>query len=281
MKPHTKVAAAGFALILATNAIAIGGALYNRRGEPESRLMLTDRELGMPYSWEWHEENSGLSLRIEWRAVRHADEDGYYLQGRQASWLDAAKLEALGFDTSLPPDDLSADRHYERHLSRDALLVLELDGPAYAEALKAAEQRLKEAEAEAAALPKERHERDLRSAREALHDERERNSRLFVVDAGTELRALREQYPDKTRYAIVRGHVDIDVCTHKTGKRLCGSAGDIEVARINVPVELRPVFAGIKANNRFDRDEPRVPYTTVVAFGRRLEPWLVSAERPK
>lgn len=267
MSPRLKVGLAGVALIVAVNAIAIGGALYNRGGEPEATLALSDRELELPYRWEEERDNSGLSLRLQWR-VTTRDEYTLFSHGREPAWLDAAGLAALGFDTSLPADDLDAERHYARQLARDALLVLELDGPAYAAALAAAQARFDKEKADDAA-----------HAQRDLDYERERASRLFVVDAGADRQALRAQYPDTARYAIVRGHVEIDVCTTRGGKHLCGHVGGVEVGRINVPVEWRSVFDGLKWTNRFDRDAPRVAWAATVAFGRRLEPWLLSAER--
>ena len=145
--------------------------------------------------------------------------------------------------------------------------------------MRRAERRLQEAEAKAADHSGESHRDEVERAQKSLERERESNSRLFIVDAATDAAALRERYPDKSRYAIVRGHVEVDVCETKKDPRLCGRIDDLEVPRINVPLELRPTFDGLKWSNRFNRDEPRVPYTTVVAFGRRLEPWLVSAQR--
>jgi hypothetical protein len=267
MSPRLKVGLAGVALIVAVNAIAIGGALHNRTGEPGATLALSDRELALPYYWGEERDNSGLSLRLEWR-VTTPGEYTRFSHGRETAWLDAARLAALGFDTALPADDLDAERHYARQLARDALLVLELDGPAYAAALAAAQARFEKEKAE-----------DLAQAQRDLDYERERASRLFIVDAGTDRQALRARYPDTGRYAIVRGHVEIDVCTTRGGKRLCGHVGGVEADRINVPVEWRGVFEGLKWGNRFDRDAPRVAWAATVAFGRRLEPWLVSAQR--
>jgi hypothetical protein len=283
MTPRMKVGAAGMVLIVATNAIAVGGALYNRSGAPESQLALSERELSPPYSWEWHEENSGLSLHLIWRTAGrvHDDLDDFNPYGRNADWLDAAKLQALGFDVSMRPDDAQASEHYDRQLDHEALLVLELDGSARAAALQAAQQRLSRAQVEAAKvadskLAKER----LESAQKSLLREQGQNSRLFVVDAGPELRPLREKYPDAARYAIVRGHVGISVCERKEQSRLCGRVEGLEVSTVNVPLDQRPAFEGAKPMG-YERDENHVRYAAVVAFGRRLEPWLVSAQRAK
>ena len=44
---HTLIA--GLGLILGVNAIVLGGVAYNRSGEPESLLQLSERELYTPF----------------------------------------------------------------------------------------------------------------------------------------------------------------------------------------------------------------------------------------
>ena len=101
----------GVGLILASNAVALAGVWYNRSGEPQAQLQLSEREIQLPYdSWLRGEENSGLRLQLAWR---QADADW--------SWLDEAKLRELGF----APNDLG------RSAERPLWLVLELDGPSY------------------------------------------------------------------------------------------------------------------------------------------------------
>jgi hypothetical protein len=84
---------AGLALILLSNAVALGGAWYNRQGEAKSRLLLSEREL-----WRSHDgprrENSGLSLNLDWRTPRDPEEP-QQRYGRQS--LDEATLLLLGF----------------------------------------------------------------------------------------------------------------------------------------------------------------------------------------
>ena len=99
----------GLGLILASNAIAPAGVWYNRSGEPQAQLQLSEREIQLPYdSWLRGEENSGLRLQLAWREA-----DATW------SWLDEAKLRELGF----APSDLG------RGAERPLWLVLELDGP--------------------------------------------------------------------------------------------------------------------------------------------------------
>jgi hypothetical protein len=50
----------GFFMIVATNIVVLSGVASNRSGNPESEVILTERELQLPY--KIHEENSGLTL---------------------------------------------------------------------------------------------------------------------------------------------------------------------------------------------------------------------------
>ena len=102
----------GLAIIGIANGLALGGVAYNRMGEPESLLSLTERELRMTGDSR-RSENSGVTGRIEWcvrdsvETFREIDEIGFELAGcyaRTASWLNATRLEELGFDLSVAPD---------------------------------------------------------------------------------------------------------------------------------------------------------------------------------
>ncbi|MFP8981388.1 DUF4824 family protein, partial [Pseudomonas aeruginosa] len=57
---------AGSLLLLAANLAALGGVAWNRSGEAESKLVLSQRELQRNWSYGfWSEENSGVELRLE------------------------------------------------------------------------------------------------------------------------------------------------------------------------------------------------------------------------
>ncbi len=71
-------------ILLVADAVLLTGVAAARRGEPESQLRLTERELTLP---QRDEENSALALRLNW-------------WGRER--LDASTLSALGFDIASP-----------------------------------------------------------------------------------------------------------------------------------------------------------------------------------
>lgn len=127
-------------LVLLANALVLAGVAYNRSGEPDTVMTLTERE--MPVSTGYlSQENSGVSLRID---AFHSS----YLAGRGGSyydafsWLDREKLESLGFNFE---KQVSGDGRYDYHkrlLPRRTFAVLEFDGAAWDARKKTLEERL-------------------------------------------------------------------------------------------------------------------------------------------
>ena len=190
---------AGLGLILLVNAIALAGAAWNRSEPADSRLQLSERELWNGYSYR-SEENSGIALRFDYRWPNERDH-GY------SNRLSAAKMQELGF---ILPTELNAAsvRRYRRQLDRDGLLVLEFNGPLYQQQLQQAQQRLTKSSADLAALTSNKDLQEThQEARAELQREQTSASRLFIIDAGTDLASLRAKYPDRQSYAIVRGQI--------------------------------------------------------------------------
>jgi len=278
---HTLIS--GLGLIALTNAVALVGVTYNRSGEPEAKLSLTQRELRTPYRWYGNRENSGLALSLIWRVLNERSPEiqiyGYLGTGGTPAWLDKAKMEALGFDTSgaAASSDRSRTR-YEKQLPREVLLVLELNGPAYRRSLEFATQYAAREEARLAATPGDKElAARVKNVREALERESNRNSRLFVVDAGLDVAALRAKYPDANRYALVRGQVRLASNGRNSGN-VQGYVSGLIIGSVNVPFALRDVFGG--AAQVVDLDQRNLaPFEATVAFGKRLEPWITAAAK--
>ena len=259
----------GVSLILVVNAIAVIGVAYNRGGEPESVLRLSERELRSPYRWGWGVENSGLSLDLLWRVLTPDQRNVYYgFAGRSApaTWLDASKLSELGIQSLQPSATEAEKRRYEKMESKEVLLVLELNGRAYQTALQTAQERADQKAGGA----------DL--AQKLLKQEQYGNSRLFVIDAGLDVAQLRAKYPDRARYAIVHGRIRpprVGYCQANFG-----SVEALTIEQVSVPVEFRSVFAGLpKPTYPFGERDAGPEFEAAVAIGRRLEPWLFSARR--
>src|SRR5262249_16335889 len=144
--------------------------------------------------------------RLRWRTLMDDDEGYNEYAGwwgyAPAAWLDAAKMKALGFDVALPDANENTGPSFQRQLSRDVLIVLELDGPAHQETLA---RGLKFAEKRGAGKvgwgDADRGDR-------IENNERNEHSRLFAIDAGLDAAQLRAKYPDRSRYAIVAGRVE-------------------------------------------------------------------------
>lgn len=120
-------------VVLLSNAVALGGVWYNRSGEPEAQLLLSERELQRVYGgWLRDEDDGVLRLQLSWQ--RPGD-------GWQLPWLDQTKLRELGFSAT-------DEQTLNRQPARQVWLVLELDGPLYRGQVQQARQALDAAEAE-------------------------------------------------------------------------------------------------------------------------------------
>ncbi|RQB77909.1 DUF4824 family protein [Pseudomonas aeruginosa] len=260
---------AGSLLLLAANLAALGGVAWNRSGEAESKLVLSQRELQRNWSYGfWSEENSAIDLRLSLRSPSSEPANDV------APELSPERMRALGF--SLPETlDEESVRRFRRQQEKQVLLVLELDGPAYRREVRLAEQRLAEAQARSKALPEdEMLSSHMESTHHQLRHEREEASRLFIVDAGLDLTALRQRYPERQRYAIVKGRVRPWSVVDE-GKTLVGGyVSRTDLAAINVPRQWHAVFAkGDAQAYRFP------PLELHLSFGQRLEPWITNAVR--
>ena len=268
--------AIGVAIIAATNGVALISAAWNRQEPPESTLRLSERELLPPSAYE-KRDNSGLALRLRWRVLGVASQDPYLIRmgygGGAPEWLDRAKMQSLGFDVSLPDDDLDDRRIFRRQLGREVLLVLELDGPAYARSMERAAAAAERLRAKAGT-------EDARAADHLLDREKNVNSRLFVVDAGLDAAALRAKYSDRARFAIARGVVQPAGGWTRAERPHSGYVSELGIDTINVPLELRAVFDGAVPEAAADpHSQPRARYEARLSYGKRLEPWLASATR--
>ena len=184
-------------------------------------------------------------------------------------------MASLGFDVSPAKDMQDNDRWSNRQLGKEVLLVLELDGPAYQQASQRAQQNAAEQDDKLAALPDDK---DMQNKAKNVHEEASReeqeNSRLFAIDAGSDLSELRARYPDRKHYAIVCALVR--PWSAGGQNKIAGYIDSLSIDQINVPHEFQAAF-----DNRVRPVIGRMQTTghgtfeASVAFGQRLEPWLV------
>ena len=268
---------AGLGLILLVNAIALAGVAWNRSDPADSRLQLSERELGDSYEY-WRKENSGVALRLDYRwPVTRAND----YSDRGSNRLSPAKMAELGFSVPTELNEASM-RRYRRQLDRDGLLVLEFNGPLYQQQLQRAQEQLTKSSADLAALPTNK---DLlethQEAREDLQREQNQASRLFVIDAGADQASLRAKYPDRQRYAIVRGKFSA-WSWHDDDHWQLGGSAQIPVAdNINLPQRWHQLFNQLPVRKEvagFAHAGGDPLFNAELAFGQRLEPWVVQLQ---
>lgn len=260
---------AGLGLIVLVNAIALAGVAWNRSEPADSRLQVSERELSHSYPY-WRKDNSGIALRLNYRWPNSKPNDYSYASLRQ---LSPEQMGAVGFKV---PKELNDD---SVQLDRDGLLVLEFNGPLYQQQLQMAAEQLEKSRADLAALADNKQLIEShKQARETLQREQTSASRLFVIDAGSDLASLRARYPDRQRYAIVQGRFAA-WAWHDAGRWQIGGSAQVPVAEsINLPQRWHAVFAKLPRRP----DTPGFPHSggepllnAELAFGQRLEPWLV------
>ncbi|HOC16706.1 MAG TPA: DUF4824 family protein [Vicinamibacterales bacterium] len=257
-------------IVAAANAAAVGGAAWNRQGEPEAVLELTERELELPPAAA---ENTALALRLRWTdpgnerlvpveqpsppvAAAPPPAGGASSPIPQAppvpavpaaSWFDRAKLEEVGFDCSLPLDRANAAR-YRAMPPRRTYAVLEYEGEAW---------------------------RSLERSRGSGGRQSDRASRLVVVDAGPDRKALRARWPDRRRAVVVPATAALVVEGGQDGRYvLHGRVIEIFPSQLNVPRPLNRVLAPLQ---RRTGDEGPARYRVRVIWGRR-DPWIADVQ---
>lgn len=273
--------ALGIGLIVLTNTIALGGVWWNRSATPDSALALSERELGLPWRSLRLTENSGLALNLNWRvAGREAGEfvSGFTVNGGTPEWLDAPKMAALGFPSDAAHDD-GERRRYVRQLPREVILVMELAGPAWQRALaKARENADRHAAAAAANVGSKQFAARAKQASDELAREENSNSRLFVIDAGLDARLLREKYPDRSRFLLLRGTVRPGMHSRERDTpQATGYVSRVGQGRIHVPHALREPLESLRAHGEPGGGDR---FTATLLIGQRLEPWLVEVNPP-
>ncbi|MFY9261982.1 MAG: DUF4824 family protein [Gallionella sp.] len=255
----------GFAIVLLTNVLVLGNVFYNRSGSPDSQLALSERELTK--SWRGQsKENSGVALMLHWRVIPRiehgASYNRYAMDSRSPAWLDQQKMQTLGFSTAHNQDETRYSS-----VEKEVILVLELNGAAYQQAVSAAQKnvmRLTDAansEHDKTTDARAKQEQ-LKNAQQELAEEQSRASRLFVIDAGLDATALRARYPDRQRYALMRGLIQESRQYLENKPQLFGYISQVHNREIHIPQEFASVTTA-----------PH--YTAQVAFGSKLEPWVV------
>ena len=115
----SRLVVAALVLLLTVSSL-FGAAAWNRSGEVQT-IVLSERELALP--WGWPSDDTDARLRLQWQG-RLEPQDARL-------WLTDMKLLELGFTTGVPAGAPEAERLYGRSLPRLAWVAFELEGPAW------------------------------------------------------------------------------------------------------------------------------------------------------
>jgi len=271
-----KAMIAGVSLIIVTNAIVLAGVSYNRSGEPESTITLTERELSLPYRYLGKDENSGIHLRLTHRSRDNGYFSRDYQPAESLDWFNKEKLAELGFDVSQPFSSDEDKRYYQRLSEKEVILVLEYNGMAYQGVLEAAQKHVDDLLAEQT----QNNGNKLNRAENNLSREKTSASRLFVIDTGLDRNVLREKYADRTKYLLMKGLVKARIANNRSsGPRLVGYIKSLSNKTVHVPLQHHDVLeAAVAEGARRKQNEPP-RFEATITIGQRLEPWVVGVER--
>jgi hypothetical protein len=244
-------------IVLAANGVGWLCAAINRGGEPDAVVVLTERELPLAPR---EQEDTGVALELSWQGEWSGHE-----------WLDAKKMEQIGFDPAVIGDVGETEPPYWKLSSRRAYVVLALvlpDDPVPAAGEGMAVSETEETEPSTDDL-------DSRSG-----------SRLFVIDAGPNPEELRRLHPDRSRQIIVPATIGVRAGFTEADEaavpgmpdpfRRYGVIARLLVQRIHVPRSFHSELAPALENPTISASSSR--YQVTLAFGRRFEPWIRAVE---
>jgi len=265
-KLSSKLFASAFALLIVSNAVMLFGVYLNRSSETTSEVTLTQRELQL--SSPMRKENNSLSLKLVYRTANRSS------RSRPDNFLNDVKLKELGFDT----DKYLYSKEGTAATTKEVFIVLENDGESYKESLRSAEEELMRKEALYNANKDDKVKQiAYENAKSDLAREQMSQSRLFAIDAGLDYETLRQKYPDKTDYLILKGVVRA-VKEHKE-KSLYGYIQHLNVQAIHLPYEFKHLLKDIKPiNNHRNMQNTPPKYKIEVKYGSRYEPFITSVK---
>lgn len=257
----------GLAIIIGSNIAALTSVAFNRSGEATAHLILTERELYLPYNFGAQKENSGISLAFNWRTSTKGDKN-YSPYSSKNIKITKAELFALGFDKFSKQKNHWAE-------SLELYWAFEFDGP-----LHKAEIRKATIKYQQALLAAEEHANDKTQAKEkqmsaSLIREETSNSRLFFIEAAADFNTLTTKYSGQKNILIVKGVSR--PYYNSNDKTYSLSLNNLSVANIMIPLAHADVFSGLSRTARREIQLPR--YTVSLKWGTRLEPWVLDAKR--
>jgi hypothetical protein len=276
-------------VVVVANLLALAGVARNRSGPPDAILLLDERELELLPA---DRESSVLQLRLRYQnASRASDPRALDLEGALAQrFMTEARLRAVGFDCSVPVDSARAAAFYRTALRRPGVVVFELGGSEWERrvaAWQARERQRIDAQVASGALTGDAVAR----ARMEVDEAPRRMSRLMPVDAGRDAAALRQAYPDRERFLILRAVFRLEFVEPREpgGPSLHGHLVEALPFVLDVPRVARGPLDAFRDRSPLDRrvappgrpggwalrmldHAPR--YEVRLSVGRSLQPWV-------
>jgi len=266
---------AGFLLLI--NVIVLAGVAYNRSGEPVASLQLTERELLLPrYHSSAKKENSGLALTLSWNIAPAYPFDNKYRRYALTNygtpnWLSNEKLKELGFDVGKTSTDIRDSlTGYKKLESEEVIIVLEYNGDAFHAYVKKVEADVQHFRNDVKNNPNDSDlAKRLASNEKSLKELKNTESRLIAIDAGLDLKTLKQKYPDSSKYLMLRG----EVRRYWSNKQLTAGIKQLFINKVHVSLPyLKEISELTMLGDSRNIVKPR--YRVGLDLGKRLEPWV-------
>jgi len=272
------------AFLILVNMIVLAGVNYNRTGETNANLQLTERELSLPYRSYRQKENSGLALKLNWGIVPAKLFTNNYRKYTLSSygtpnWLTKDKLKELGIFIDSTKIDINVAVFDNRKLPAEAfIIVLEYNGKTFQTLLSKAEKDIQKLRN---TVEKNQDDSDLirqlKRGEESLTQLKTSESRLIAIDAGRNLQTLQEKYPDRSRYLMMRG----ELRRYWENRKLSARINKLFISNIHLPLpyseEVNKITNRETSTNRNTKWKGEPRYRFELNVGQRLEPWVGEA----
>ncbi|MBN1379410.1 MAG: DUF4824 family protein [Gammaproteobacteria bacterium] len=260
------------AIMVISNIAVFARVVYNRSEESQT-IVLTERELSLPYYYYRHkEENSGIHLQLQWRTNEDNDSGRYY-HNNHDHIVSREKLEELGF-TVLEDCGVSRSDRGGRDQSRKAWVLLQYNGSAYQEVVEKQKQYLNKRRSEIGDVKAEPEKRELLNIEERLEQIKNFQTRLYVVDISLDKEKLQTQLEDSKQSFILAAEIANRSYCDEDKKVIRVSIDALLPSQINIPVQYHGLLASLTGEDSRKADElPR--FEVEIALGKLDEPWVL------
>ena len=232
-------------LILGVNTFVLGKVWYNQNN-PLYSVVLTERELTLPYFT--NDENSGVSLSFDVQVIR--DSKSY-----NPLWLTPEKITSLGLTSNL---------------SKEVFIAVEFDGSTYQQQLQKAELKYQHTleDSTASAHQREQAEKQIKHVRNI-------QSRLYAIDAANSFDELEDKYSQQKNIFIAKGIVSanrIDASNKRDAEQTRkGYFEKLSVNSIFIPYPQNQQLKNLQYRGRYQAEE-QARYQVELSYGANLEP---------